>query len=378
MAGSVEGCLGWSGGGFGGRRGGDRGGRGDRLRERWGGKAVRTRGGETEGEGREDPPRGRSCYARVRVGDRQPQIAGGEGAGGRKGTNRRRRRGSGLLAQTPMSRERSAPARARGLPSGKVERSSQHSDGRPARESSPIRQRTPTHAGVAAGHPPAVSSCLSRARARTDQRSGSARTRSRDVARCGRAHVARLREVAARAPRRLLERRGRPVDRDRGVPSLPRPQGGEPRGAGERGEAREDRRGQGGARRRASPAAERPLREGAHPEGDPRQPGSADPPSQTRRSACISSTSSGAKPRRNTQGLDEHELMLKRLSHELTERKALCERERALEVQRCPAARQSPRPRARAPRQNLIGAFVPAPATDPHLPPSLPHPRRRA
>ena len=41
-------------------------------------------------------------------------------------------------------------------------------------------------------------------------------------------------------------------------------------------------------------------------------------------------------PGENIQSLDEHELMLKRLSHELTERKALCERERELEVRRSP------------------------------------------
>ena len=39
-------------------------------------------------------------------------------------------------------------------------------------------------------------------------------------------------------------------------------------------------------------------------------------------------------PGEKIQSLDEHELMLKRLSHELTERKALCERERELEVRR--------------------------------------------
>lgn len=41
-------------------------------------------------------------------------------------------------------------------------------------------------------------------------------------------------------------------------------------------------------------------------------------------------------PGEKIQSLDEHELMLKRLSHELTERKALCERERELEVRRSP------------------------------------------
>ena len=39
-------------------------------------------------------------------------------------------------------------------------------------------------------------------------------------------------------------------------------------------------------------------------------------------------------PEETRKGLDEHELMLKRLSHELTERKALCERERSLEVRK--------------------------------------------
>ena len=153
-----------------------------------------------------------------------------------------------------------------------------------------------------------TSSCLSNpARARTDRPALGIGADS--IARCRPLFPARTWtrscrwcRACARSPRASATppRATRTSSRSRPRrPSLPRPQGGEPRGAGERGgDQGGDRRGQGGARRRASPAAERPLREGAHPEGDPRQPGFPDPPSQTRRSACVPSTSSGAKPRR--------------------------------------------------------------------------------
>ena len=99
---------------------------------------------------------GRSCYARVRVGDRQPQIAGGEGRGSEgdepaAATKAWVARADAHVPRAERSRAREGSTKREGRTVESAE------DGRPARESSPIRQRTPTHAGVAAGcsgHPP--------------------------------------------------------------------------------------------------------------------------------------------------------------------------------------------------------------------------------
>lgn len=352
MAGSVEGCLGVVGGEA---SADDAGALEADVEAACGNDGVGRRSERGEGRRRARGVKtrrvGRSCYARVRVGDRQPQIAGGEGRGSEGDEPAAATKARGCSRRRPCPASGALP-RARGVyqagrSNGRVsilmavllanrrrfDRERRHT--RVSRPDAPrthrvseadvfvfVESRARAHGPSSARDRRGLDRAMSPALPRADLDAlMSVVSRLREVAarlRDASSSDADVQSIATEASLLFLDLKAA----NREVLESAE----ETREATAAAKAALD-----GARLRLQNV----LYEKAHIQKEIRA-------NQDFRSAftdeeiglCSVDEFRRKAPEETRKGLDEHELMLKRLSHELTERKALCERERALEVRK--------------------------------------------